>query len=58
MSDADAVVPVQDERYRVLQTFHLAGVDVDLCVDVAAVQMVISVGQDILSNPILMVRKV
>jgi len=52
-----SVPRINEDQYKVLQTYELDGGTVDLCVETAALELASETGQDILNPPLLIVRK-
>lgn len=48
---------IDENQFKVLQTFELEGGTVDLCIETAALEIATETGQELVTPPLLVVRK-
>ena len=56
--EGKSAIEVDESRFHVLQTWEAQGLTVDLCVEVAALELVNQTGQEVMNPPTLLIRKV
>ncbi len=52
-----SVFDVGESQFKVLQTYELEGGAVDLCIETAALETATETGQELVTPPLLVVRK-